>query len=267
MILIRLALLWIIFTFLMSSWHFQMTCPLETMNSGTFFLRVPTASSKLGNNLPQRRHSFRGVSHTYIQKQNKNRVCHQCRQQSYWKFRLCKNQDCKWHFNRRGGLDEAKRRFQRKLWRRVIFGKGKFHEDIEKALSKTKYKQLHSKKARVLKVYQVIRGMMTELPGGMTAPDHTRIPLSPPLSIMPKNMPRKYRAPQKRQRSHCTWPQKRQRSPEPQVAKQKGKNSAPWHNPKQQQWHPRIRTGKNRGVWLTKNTGKHRPLWPANKKL
>ena len=156
----------------------------------------------------------------------------------------------------------------------MVFRRGRFHADIEKAMSKSHWKRLQSKKARVCKVFQIIRAMMTELPGGMNAPDYatdTRIPQTPPLSTMPK--PRK---PQKGSRIVGTWPQKRQRSPEPQVAKQKGKYSPPWQNPKHQQWHPRgpnKNTGylkkalEARGVWTLKNKGKHRPQWPANKKL
>ena len=194
-----------------------------------------------------------------------------CHKQGYWKFRLCKNRDCQWYFNRRAALQDAKRRFHRKLWRRVVKGKGRFHRDIENAMKKTKWRRLPTRKMRVCKVYQIIRAMMTELAGGMNAPDPavlTRIPQTPPLSTLPKHMPKKERAFQNRDQG--SWHLATKKAKE----KYQGKyNVAPW---KQQQRTPRgpnKNTGslkkalEARGVWTLKNKGKHRPQWPAYKKL
>ena len=197
-----------------------------------------------------------------------------CDQQGYWKFRLCKNRNCPWHFNRRGALLHAKRRFHRKLWRRVVKGKGRFHRDIEAAMTKTPWRKLDNRKMRVCKVWQIIRAMMTELPGGMNAPDYDggtvgdRIPQTPPLGTAPKRMPKKEKAFQHRDKGVWHLASKGARE------KYQGKyNVAPW---KQQQRTPRgpnKNTGslkkalEARGVWTLKNKGKHRPQWPAYKKL
>ena len=116
--------------------------------------------------------------------------------------------------------------------------------------------------------------MMTELAGGMNAPDHVndaRIPQTPPLHTMPKQKDSKRQSDQakgQRQRppvpnAHVPGPRKKQRSPVPQVAKQKGKYRAPWHNPAHQQ-RPPAPPSKNidhinaRGVWTSRNRGKHK---------
>ena len=197
-----------------------------------------------------------------------------CHQKGYWKFRLCKNRDCEWYFNRRAALQDSKRRFHRKLWRRVVKGKGRFHRDIEAAMKQTPWRRLPNKRMRLCKVWQIIRAMMTELPGGMNAPDYdggtvgSRIPTTPPLGTAPKHMPKKERAFQNRDQG--SWHLATKKAKE----KYQGKYTAPpW---KQQQRPPRgpmKNTGllkkalEGRGLYITKNTGKHRPKWPANKKL
>ena len=64
----------------------------------------------------------------------KIRFCWRCREKTYWKFHLCKNDDCQWWYGRTDAAEDAKERFKRKIWRRAVEGMGKLHPAIEKSL-------------------------------------------------------------------------------------------------------------------------------------
>ena len=110
--------------------------------------------------------------------------------QAYWKFGLCKNRNCARYFSREGAIEDAKRRFKRKLWRRAVKNKGRLHPEIEKLLAKMpSWKSTQNTGTsydKVMHIFNVIVAMMPEMGfrsrNSPFSVDDLQIPGTPPAT-------------------------------------------------------------------------------------
>ena len=110
--------------------------------------------------------------------------------QAYWKFGLCKNRNCARYFSREGAIEDAKRRFKRKLWRRAVKNKGRLHPEIEKLLAKMpSWKSTQNTGTsydKVMHIFNVIVAMMPEMGfrsrNSPFSVDDMQIPGTPPAT-------------------------------------------------------------------------------------
>ena len=223
---------------------------------------------------------------------------------SYWKFHLCKNKKCHWYYKIPSAPEDAKKRWKKRLWMRAVERKGRMQPEIENELALQREVPGWCPKSewKVARVYGVIKHIMRKrLRKAKAAPlmNAQRIPKTPlsslkswiPYELLPRpprgsiarvglERPRGFTPLQKRVAKQKIRMLAKHAFPELQPKAPKASPQQVETMARRAKWFPKqtfaprpklpsVKSGGHfvDGVWVSRDRGRKRRWWPANKKL